>query len=248
MVPEIHYFDSLPSTNRKAFELAESGATHGVIVQAGSQTKGRGRLGKTWQSHGGQGLYFSIIVRPDLDLIDYPKITMTTGVAVADALEYLTPCKVSLKWPNDIFISEKKCCGILAESSVTNESNVFCIIGIGVNVLNSLENFSEDIRHRATSIYLETGRSFPLAEIRDKIWQSVLRKIQLLEKEGFSPIREEWMRRDFLEGKKLNWITNSGDIICGISEGTDENGELLVRDDKGEIRKVISGDITLAKQ
>lgn len=245
MNPTIHFFESLPSTNKKAFELAAAGAEHGIVVQANSQTAGRGRLGKSWQSLGKKGLYFSIVVRPDLDIPDFPKITMTTGVAVAEVLEKVTNCKVALKWPNDIYIADKKCCGILAEASLVSE-NPFCIIGIGINVLQTAENFSQDIRTRATSIYLETGRQYSLKDLLINIWKNVLEKIGSLEQSGFNQILKEWEARDCLKGRSLDWVTNGGKVISGVSEGPDENGELLVRDTKGTLHKVISGDISVA--
>jgi len=247
MKPKVLFFNSLPSTNKKAFELAESGAEHGLIVQAGSQTAGRGRLGKSWQSKEKEGLYFSIIVRPGLDIAEYPKITMTTGVAVAEMIETISSTTAALKWPNDIYISGKKCCGILAEASLCDKNNQFCIIGIGINVLHSTDSFSRDIRRRATSIYLETGKRFQLNELLWRIWENVMTKIISLEKEGFRYILKEWEKRDYLHGKNLEWVTNGGKIISGISEGPDENGELLVRDSRGTVHKVISGDISLAR-
>lgn len=116
-----YFFESVPSTNVIARKLAEDGAVHGTSVIAANQTERRGRLGKSWCSAAGKGLYCSIIVRPKLAVKDFPKITLAAGIGVAIAIDRLTGVFSRLKWPNDIFIDGKKCGGILTESSSLNE-------------------------------------------------------------------------------------------------------------------------------
>lgn len=248
MISKIHSYKVIPSTNRIAFELAEAGASHGEIVCAGSQTEGRGRLGKRWLSPSGKGLYFSIIVRPDLPKEDYAKITMTTGLAMAEVLEELCGAAVQLKWPNDIMLSERKCGGILCEASLDSEISErrFAIIGIGLNVLTEKDDFPEELQASATSLFIETGKYFSLDEVRNRIVEQVLRVLSTLEQEGFSPILRQWASRDFLEGKWLQWLTHGGEVILARAEGPDEDGRLLVRDKDGKLHQVLSGDVTLA--
>ncbi|MFH0784455.1 MAG: biotin--[acetyl-CoA-carboxylase] ligase, partial [Pseudomonadota bacterium] len=136
----IYFFESTPSTNTLAKKLAENGAVHGTAVIAANQTEGRGRLGKSWISAAGKGLYCSIIVRPRLAVEDFPKITLAAGLAVAQAIDRLCSGFTQLKWPNDIFLDGKKCGGILTESSTMPEKNDerFAVIGIGMNLGSSL--------------------------------------------------------------------------------------------------------------
>lgn len=249
MTRKIHIYASLPSTNKKAYELAVKGAKAGEVILARSQSAGRGRLGKSWQSPAGKGLYFSLIVRPDLDIEEYPKITMTTGLAIANALQPLSGKEILLKWPNDIYLSGRKCCGILAESSLLSGSPAerFAIIGIGINVLTVRTDFPVAIRGKATSLLIETGIRFDMDKLLSIICDGVLDQISRLECSGFKEILNEWRRKDILKDRWLKWVTNSGDVIAGRSEGPDDNGQLLVRDAKGVLHQVISGDISIAE-
>lgn len=248
VVSKIHTYTEIPSTNRVAFKLAAAGASHGEIVRAQSQTAGRGRLGKIWISPEGKGLYFSIIVRPNLARVDYPKLTITAGLAIANVLEEICEATTLLKWPNDIMLSGRKCGGILCEASLEGETSEshFAIIGIGLNVLTSKDEFPEHLRSSATSLFIETGKSFDLDSLLDNITVQVLSEIQQLENKGFSSILEEWKRRDFLKGKWLRWLTHGDEVIFAKAEGPDEEGRLLVRDQAGKLHQVLSGDVSLA--
>ncbi len=249
MSRQIPHYTSLDSTNRKAFELAADGAGHGEVVVAETQSAGRGRLGKSWQSPAGKGLYFSLIVRPDLSRDDYPKITMTAGLAIAEYLEKKCQKDVFLKWPNDIYMSGKKCCGILAEASLQAQSAAcrFAIIGVGLNVLTEFADFPKEIEDNATSLFIETGRKLDMDKLLESICSEVLITIEKLSRDGFADILYQWKARDILRDKWLTWVTNSGEVVAGRSEGPDENGQLLVRDSNGRLHEVISGDISLAR-
>jgi len=245
---KIHTYNEIPSTNKIAFELGDAGASHGEIVQALSQTAGRGRLGKVWSSPAGKGLYFSIIVRPELDLIDYPKLTITTGLAIASVLDEICESPTLLKWPNDMMLAGKKCGGILCEASLGGRTydERFAVIGIGLNVLTKEDDFPAQLRTIATSLAIETGKSFDLDELMYAISKQVLIEIQKLVNEGFGNILEQWKKRDFLKGKWLEWLTSRDEVIFAQAEGPDEEGRLLVRDQSGKLHQVISGDISLA--
>ena len=210
-----------------AARLADEGAGHGEVVLASAQSAGRGRLGKTWSSPAGKGLYFTIILRPQrLKLENYPHITLAAGVAVAEALEKNCSIRPQLKWPNDVYIGGRKCCGILAESApIRGEKIAHVILGIGLNVLTPREDFPDDVIKRATSIYVETGELFDLETLFSAIYQDVMEKVACLEREGFAQILLEWKRRDFLLGKRLQWVTNKNTVIEGISEGPEADGE-----------------------
>lgn len=249
MVAIQHNFKTLPSTNTKAIELAEAGAVHGEIVRADTQTEGRGRLGKSWQSPPGKGLYFSIIVRPQLDPVEYPKLTMTAGLAIARSIEKICGLEVNLKWPNDIYLSGKKCGGILCEASLSemSEPERFAVIGVGLNVLTQKNEFPEELRNTATSIVMETGSHYEPELLLSVIAVTILEEIVVLEQQGFKPILAEWRKRDFLKGKLLRWLSHSGEVVLGRSEGPDKHGRLMVRDGGGVLHEVISGDVTLAE-
>ncbi len=243
------YLHSTDSTNKIAFERAQQGAPHGFGVIAATQTGGRGRLGKKWQSVPGKGLYCSLIIRSKLEISDYPKITMTSGLGVAVALEKLTGLEIGLKWPNDIYSSGKKCCGILSESSPVGqaEDTPFAIVGIGINVNTERDDFPKELHTTATSLFLETDQVFNLDEVFLEVREQVLQLIKEHENDGFAGILSRWKERDILYDKWLEWVANSGEVVYGKSLGPDEAGQLIVCDEGGTCHQVISGDIQLAK-
>src|SRR5258708_6554233 len=147
-------FDSLDSTNTEAAKQAKLGADEGLCIVAGQQTAGRGRHGRTWVSERDSGLYFSIVLRPKLELRFLPLITLMTGIAVYDALKEFG-IMPDIKWVNDILVGDKKISGILAET-VETTTGLAVVVGIGVNLTS--RNFPDEIAETATSIEAETGK------------------------------------------------------------------------------------------
>jgi len=243
----IHFLASTPSTNILAKKLAEDGALHGTAVIATNQTKGRGRLGKSWYSAAGKGLYCSIIVRTRLSVEDYPKITLAAGLAVAFAIDRIAGVFSQLKWPNDIFIDGKKCGGILTESSSLNEpvERRYAVIGIGLNLGLIVEEFPVDIRDKTTSLFIETGKNYDVERLFSAIREEILRQLEIFYNDGFSPILTSWKDRDFLLGREMECVSSQGKIITGVSLGPDAEGQLHVKDPDGKIHTVLSGDIRL---
>lgn len=246
----IHFFESIPSTNILAKKLAEDGALQGTAVIASNQTEGRGRLGKSWYSAAGKGLYCSIIVRPKLAIEDYPKITLAAGLGVAIAIDRIAGVFTQLKWPNDIFIGGKKCGGILTESSSLNEpvDRRYAVIGIGLNLGAAFGDFPLEIRDKVTSLFIETGKKYDVHCLFSAICAEVLRQLEAFCNDGFPSILVSWKDRDFLLGKKMQCVSSEGKIITGVSLGPDEEGQLHVKTHDGRIHKVLSGDIRLAQR
>ncbi len=246
----IHSFDTVPSTNSLAKKLAENGAPHGTAVIAANQTEGRGRLGKNWHSVAGKGLYCSIIVRPKLSPEDFCKITLAAGLGAAVAVDRITGGFSQLKWPNDIFLDGKKCGGILTESSALNESAArrFAVIGIGLNLSSSLEDFPEDLRDKVTSISLQTGICPDASHVFLTLRDEILQQLEMFSSDGFQPILASWRARDFLLGKHMECVRPDGKIIAGVSLGPDNEGQLHVKDLGGRTHTVLSGDIRLAEK
>jgi BirA family transcriptional regulator, biotin operon repressor / biotin---[acetyl-CoA-carboxylase] ligase len=244
----IHSLRYTSSTNRIAYNLALNGEPEGVGVIADAQGEGRGRLGKVWQSPPGKGLYCSVIVRPRIAIEDYPKITLTAGLAVAIALEEVSGLEMKLKWPNDVYAGGKKCCGILTESSSLTENidDRFAIVGIGINVNSEETDFPFDLRDKVVSLRMLSGIEYKIESIFDRVRKNLLEQLGLLESSGFAGILAEWRKRDMLIGKRLQWLSTSGEIIYGKSEGPDDSGQLLVKDNDGRIHQILSGDISLA--
>jgi len=245
----VYHRQSTDSTNRIAKELAEKGEPHGTAVLADMQTGGRGRLGKTWESIPGKGLYCSIIVRPDVDIERYAQITLVAGVAVAGVVEECTGKKCMLKWPNDIYINDRKCGGILTESSSMNMHGrqMYAVIGIGLNINADSEDFSLDLRDTVTSFSMASAQYYDIREVFDKVRYQLLIALDEFSKTGFAAILQSWRERDYLYGRWLECVGYDGTIISGVALGPDSDGNLFLRDKDGVEHSVLSGDIRLAK-
>ena len=235
------------STNRRAFLLAEQGAEHGTSVLADTQTAGRGRLGRVWQSPPGRGLYCSVIIRAELASIDYPCLTFAAGLATAAAIERCCNVRPGLKWPNDIYFRARKCGGILNESSqLTGPQELrFAVIGIGLNLNTRREEFPPELRGKATSLLIETGGEVSRDSCFAELHQRLLEEVRKLEREGVQQAIERWRCYDFMKGTRMAWVTLQGKRVDGVSLGPDDRGLLHVRDDNGLIHEVCSGDIEL---
>ena len=242
--------DSTNSTNDDAYRLAVKGAKHGFGVLAGTQLGGKGRLGKAWVSPAGTGLYCSIIIRPKLPFTEFPRLTLTAGLALCTAVEGLLPeIPFGLKWPNDLYCNLRKCGGILVESSSLNqlEEDFFVIVGIGLNVNTSLDRFPRELQEKVTSLGILSGKVFSLNDLYHIIHASLLDHIRIHETKGFSSIRQEWIKRDFLLGKEMQWLTRDKKVITARGMGLDENGQLQAKDSDGKIHEILSGDVQLAE-
>jgi BirA family biotin operon repressor/biotin-[acetyl-CoA-carboxylase] ligase len=244
----IHFFESIPSTNILAKKLAEDGALHGTAVIAANQTEGRGRLGKSWYSAAGKGLYCSIIVRPDVAIEDYPPITLVAGLAVALVLDRITGECSQLKWPNDIYFSGRKVAGILTESSsMMNALDArYAVVGIGLNMYHIPEDFPPDLRTLVTSLFVETGTEFAVEDLFQAIRLELLSLLQIFSDGGFQQLLTQWRKKDYLLGKEMECVSSEGKRIRGVSLGPDDGGQLHVRDTSGRIHEVLSGDVRLA--
>jgi len=248
MIPETIYLPQTDSTNRVAFLMATKGAVHGSAVIADKQEKGRGRLGRNWQSPAGKGLYCSIIVRPRISVDDFSLITMGAGLGVVLAIESVCGLIFGLKWPNDIYRRGKKCGGILVESSpLTHHSDHFAIVGIGINVDTRPVDFPVDIRHKATSLFIECGSTIEKQSLFEAIRIQLLEQLQRLEKDGFGPILQQWQQKDVFAGQRLQCVSRTGELVEGISLGPDDSGRLHIQDDNGTIHEVLSGDVNLVQ-
>ena len=160
----LRYHESVGSTNTVAAAWAKAGAAEGSVVLAEYQTQGRGRLGRTWQAAAGLNLMFSVVLRPTLPPDHLGLISLAAGVALAEAIREQVPSlNPQIKWPNDVLISNRKCCGLLLEASHTSPSNPTVILGIGLNVNQIV--FPSALAHTATSLCQECGHEVPRAAL-----------------------------------------------------------------------------------
>ena len=235
------YFDTLDSTNTEAISQAKRGADEGLCVVADRQTAGRGRHGREWISPVNAGLYFSIVLRPTLEIKFLPLITLMSAVAVADILTEKYDLPTDIKWANDVQIGGKKICGILAELIETNRGAAV-VVGIGINLKS--ENFPANLRETATSVEQEKGETANARELAGNLAAKLADFYLVLQSaDGAAKIRGEWARRSsFFEGKKIN-VTTANDFFSGTTRGIEENGALRVETADGAIRIIQSGEV-----
>ncbi|MFC1524169.1 biotin--[acetyl-CoA-carboxylase] ligase [Thermodesulfobacteriota bacterium] len=244
----VRFYQEVGSTNTEALALGRNGLPEGSLVLAGTQTGGRGRLGRKWLSPGGCGLYFSMILRPELDPGDLPKITLTAGVAVCQAIEEETGIKPLLKWPNDLMRDGCKFGGILTETdAVSGSGRPLVVLGIGLNISTPGDVFPEELRARVTSLVSPKEDTLDRVKLLTGIVRHVEESIRQLEKGEFPMILREFAARDAIRGRELSWLSANGEVVCGISQGLDQDGLLHIRDLQGRIHEVLSGDVQLKR-
>ena len=220
IVDDVYYYRTIGSTNDRAKEIGRPK----VLVVAEEQTAGRGRYGRRWISERG-GLYFSLTV-PSLPIEDVPKLTLTAGVAVAEAIGG------RLKWTNDVLLDGKKVCGILCELFGEVE-NPLVVVGIGINVNNPVPPY-------ATSLSKHHGRTFDRGEVLERVLKNFERRYLELVSGGWRDIRRRWIELSDTLGKDVV-VRTCGKEIRGRAVEIDEDGALVLEMD-GRLEKVYSGE------
>jgi BirA family transcriptional regulator, biotin operon repressor / biotin---[acetyl-CoA-carboxylase] ligase len=242
----IHFFPILDSTNIMAHNLALDGAPEGDVVIADAQSKGRGRLKRTWQSPPGRNLYLSLILKPSLDPSKAPQITLMAGLAVAELLSPYCPGQVAIKWPNDILILGKKICGILTEMKSSADGVEFVVLGIGINVNMVREEFDDILQDTATSLKIETGATFDRLTIAGNLFELIEKWYRVLLHDGFKGMRDRFLFYTDMMGKQIR-VVFKNDIRTGEAVGMDDDGTILMKDNEGVIQRVTAGDIFIMK-
>lgn len=214
-------FDSIDSTNEYVLDHGE----HGMVVVADRQTAGRGRLGRTWFSAPGLGLWFTVALK------DITKgLTFAAALAVRDAVA--DRCALTIKWPNDLLYNGKKVCGILVE-----HRQGMTAVGIGLNVHHSRDDFPPELREKAGSLQSEVGGTWDRADLLRRILTHLDQNVILLESEGFDAIRDPWAQACNLIGREIR----CGEVTGRVTE-IDRDGALIVAAGD-ETHTIHSGDI-----
>ena len=240
--PTILRYDSIDSTNLEATRQAKAGAPEGLCILAREQTSGRGRLDRSWQSPKDAGLYFSIILRPKLEMNAWPLITLMAALAVSDALIKACALRVDIKWPNDICVNDRKLGGILAET-VETDIGTAAIVGIGINLRN--EGLSPDISRQALSVESVTGRRPDGERVLQELLKAIGERYEFLQSaEGAEHTIREWCANSaYAFGRRVR-VTLLGEAFEGITRGLESDGALRVETDRGKVRIVRAGDVT----
>jgi len=239
------YYDEIESTNIEAKTLANSGAPEGTVVIAEVQTAGRGRLGRRWTSPAGKGLLFSALLRPELPMSDAHMLTLVAACAAAEAIESLADVAVSIKWPNDLFIGDRKVGGILLEVAGEQDEVDWIIVGMGVNVNTEYSELPVPLRRTATSLKMVTGVEVDRSELLARLLMALDTHYRHGLCDGFESAVSGFRTRDYLLDRTVSVQTRDGAVV-GQATGIDERGALLVQLPHRALRTFHSGDVTLA--
>jgi len=244
---DIRVFQETTSTNDVVEKLARDGVKEGVVVFAEAQTKGRGRLGRRWLSPPGQGLWFSVLLRPNFEPQHATRLTVGAATAVVRALRSQTGLSPAVKWPNDILIGGKKLAGILTELSAELDRVRYVVLGIGVDVNLSQSDFPPALRRLATSLRLELGRPCDRAELAVAILRELDVDYARVCGGEFEAVAVEWEACCATLGREV--LIAVGDRqVRGWAESLDASGALLLRTQHGHLERIIGGDVTLVRE
>ena len=241
----LHIYNCIESTNKTAKEMAVSGCPNGTVVVADSQTAGRGRFGRKFYSPSGSGLYISIVLRADkVPLSDVVMITSAAAVIVSKVIEECTGVKCGIKWVNDLYINDKKVCGILTEGVTDFESGhiEWVVVGIGVNI--DTRDFPDEINQIATSII--DGKAD--GTLRNRIAAGIIN--EFVADNAFTneqSIMAEYRERQILIGQMVR-VVNGNTTYDAYVLDVDDAGRLIVKKDTGEVEKLFCGEVSVKKK
>jgi BirA family biotin operon repressor/biotin-[acetyl-CoA-carboxylase] ligase len=243
--PTILRFDSIDSTNLEAIRQAKTGVREGLCIIAREQTRGRGRLDRSWQSPKDAGLYLSIILRPQIEMITWPLITLMASLAVADSLMKACDLRADIKWPNDLCVADRKLCGVLAET-VESEDGTAAIVGIGINL--NADSLPTTVSDLATSVEAVTGRRPNPEIILGEVLKSFTERYELLQTSSGAEhtIREWCANSSYAIGRRVR-VSIGEETFEGTTRGLESDGALRVETDGGTIRIVRAGDVTAVR-
>jgi len=235
---KIAFFDVVDSTNTRAKQLAEEGAPNGTYVIAERQDAGKGRRGRGFDSPAGQGIWMTLVLKPEIDPNHASMITLVTALAVSKAITDMTGRSVGIKWPNDIIMSGKKVCGILTEMSAQFDYVNHIVVGIGINVQN--KSFPKDIESVATSLFIETKEHYHRAELVERIWEAFEHYYEIfLQTEDLSGLVNEYNSHLVNMHQQVK-VLDPKEPFEGKAMGITPKGELIV--DTWEGRKLVSSE------
>jgi len=241
---DIRYFEEVDSTQRIAAELASRGAGQGTVVIAERQMAGRGRLGRSWHSPAGVNLYMTMILRPQIPSAEVPQLSLVVGIAVAEALETVAGGLVALKWPNDIWLRGRKAGGILAEAVTDASRGVLSVLlGIGLNLNLAATDVPTDLRDKATSVLIATGRKVDRVRFAAHLFDTLELRCRAAEAGGFALLRPLYERYLALKGRQVN-VVDGNVTTSGLVRGIDSDGALILETGGGSTR-ILSGDVSV---
>lgn len=239
-------FESLDSTNTYLKKRAAEGAPEGTVVIANAQTAGRGRMGRSFASAPGLGIYLSMLLRPSTEAECVQSLTAGTAVAVCRAVERVCGVAPGIKWINDLFLKGKKICGILCESSLKDEKAEYVVLGIGLNVITRPQDFPEELRGTAGSLYSQTGTVFE----RGRLISAMISELSAMYEAWKTDPRallDDYRRRCIVLGKTVEVSPVTGGVFTAAAEEISDDFGLVLRLPDGSTSTVHSGEVSISQ-
>lgn len=243
------YFPMVDSTNSEAERRIASGEPSPFVVVSNCQTKGRGRLGRTWQSGSAENLYLSVLFEPNLPPQQLQHFTLWAGICICRQLQSFVPkAPLKVKWPNDLHCEGRKFAGMLTEAKIDADGIRSLVFGLGLNVNSNPNDFPKEIRSLATSLHAICGEPLPLNDVAAAVIRAIedAYAICIRNEATKQSLAEAWHPLDALVGQEVTAILQ-GTEITGIASGIDESGALLLQMPGGQIEAIRAGDVTLKK-
>lgn len=240
---EVYFYPEVDSTNLKAKDLATEGAPDGSVVIAEYQSRGQGRLQRKWLSPAGKNLLFTVIFYPPCPPHKVFQLTLLASLAVCKSIIRETGLAAGIKWPNDVYVGNRKICGVLTEFTPLGERVKWAVVGVGLNV-NFDPSTDEEVSAIATSIRNELGRPHNRLKLLKAILEEMDRLYLRFLAGTMAAVRQEWLHHSIILGKPVT-ITSYDNEEEGIAESIDEDGALILLTPKGARKRVVFGDLSL---
>ena len=238
----LHRFETIDSTNPYLKQLAEAGAEGGTAVIAHSQTGGRGRLGRSFHSPAGSGIYLSYLLRPNCKPEGLMHLTCAVAVAMCDAVEKTTGLRPGIKWTNDLVWQKRKLGGILTELGFENGLVSYAVVGIGINCTQTEEDFPQQLRSIATSLSAVSGKAVDMAALEEQMLAALQTMAESLDR------KDDILRRyrsDCVTLGQQVCVVRADEVTHGTALDVDGDGALVVRFEDGSVRAVSSGEVSV---
>ena len=247
-IPELgpwHHQERVESTQDSALAGGREGAVHGSLWLADSQSQGKGRLGRHWESKPGMGLYFSLLLRPKMKAAIAPLTTLAVGIGMGAALRGIGLSDLIVKWPNDLLVGGRKLGGILTEM-VHRESDVdFLVVGVGINVAQESADFGPELQGSAISLRQARARILNRTDLLELLLPAIFGAVEGLHRQGPANVIQSWERESGMVGKSIAYVGDSGIAREGRVLGLNPQGHLRVAHADGSIAELIAEDTTL---
>ncbi|MFD0670381.1 biotin--[acetyl-CoA-carboxylase] ligase [Cohnella sp. GCM10027633] len=238
----VRILDVVGSTQDELRVLAEQGAPEGTLVIAEQQTSGRGRMGRSWVSPSGKGVWMSLLLRPSVPLPLTPQLTLLAAVALSRAITRIVPLDIGIKWPNDLLVNGRKISGILLESAAEDERLRYVIVGLGISANLDPEDYPAELLEKAISLKMAAGHAISRSELIAAVLEQFEQLYALYLEQGFAPIRALWEARSVTLHRPATLHTPQGAIV-GVPRGLDDMGGISVELEDGSMRTIYSAEV-----